>query len=339
MSALWEELQGRGQDVAMLNLTAFLVLVIWLVPWGLPHLNATVLCDTFHTELELGWVQPGVVVMVHPDWGVSRPPYDRWFVWSTAQVRYFLERGYRVWVFIDVERPGEWRGTYLSISLYTLEQVLRRLRTVIGEQDDKLVIGFTEFWLMDSAVKKQLYELVRKYFPRAKTFYGAFLCESPQWVLELSCVLKGYTLWHYVGLGTPHEVWVRHELAVTREVMFVPELGFRRDDRHAWVRAWDWRHVWWRDEIGDAVNYEATLRFLAQLARKHGVRHLVVGIWNWNQPEYGIALEDDVLRVLRSVLYSVNDDQQRTVETYLPYVTALLLLTVYVLVCVLVRRR
>ena len=89
--------------------------------------------------------------------------------------------------------------------------------------------------------------------------------------------------------------------------MFVPEIGFRRDDRHGWLRAWDWRHVQWRDESGDAQNYDATLRYLTELARRVGVRHLVIGVWNWNQREYGVGLEPDVVKVLKRYLWALND--------------------------------
>ena len=282
-----------------MNHTLFLPLIIvWLVPWGFLNLSYTV----------PHYFAVGVVVPYDVTYGTVY--YGDWVVNVT---NFYYERSYVVFIHLFPVDSWRWRGELQSIGYYIpkpVTDILHRCRFH--------AIGLSQLKNCRVDSLRAVLKHLRREFPNTTLFYFGNWDEDIDHILAVADLVDmiGVDIWGYVGEGKVHPRTINtlHKLRdyciKHSKVLFIGEIGFRRDDAYGWVEAWNWARERIYSEPADAELYEQVLAQILNLTK--GCR-TVIGIWSWNDGVYAIALEQDVQKVLLKYLDKEQEIERSTI--------------------------
>lgn len=275
-------------------------LIAWITPWGYP-----VDVEGFSRDFV-----PGVVIAYDVECGLCTPTLRAWLERSLRYVEGFRMRGDVVFVNLFPERyhpSWRWRGELLTVALN--EEVLVRLKGVVGDGEG-VYVGFSELTacVNNSECLGRLveaYRVLRRELPAARLYYYGSGGDSVKALAllyrEASLDLVGIDLWSYEY--REGRVYIaRYLVEKLRELsrlvpagsLIVGEVGFRLNDREAYVEPWRKDRPLAYDEEADARYYRQVIEHLAEL----GLRPAYLGIWAWNDEVFAIQEDPGVQRAI-----------------------------------------
>ncbi|MEM1516913.1 MAG: hypothetical protein QXW88_05275 [Thermofilum sp.] len=275
-------------------------LIAWVTPWGY----------LFDGESFSGDFIPGVVVAYDVDCGLCTGSLESWLDRSLKYVEALREKSGVVFVNLFPEKyhpSWKWRGELTRVALN--EIVLSELKKIIGDGDG-VYIGFSELTacVNDQGCRSELvdaYRALRGEFPLARLYYYGSGGDRVEAVValyrEAGLDLVGLDVWDY-EYRSGRVAIARHLAEKLRELaeqvpngsLMVGEVGFRLNDREAYVEAWNWQRPIVYDEGADATYYRQVVEHLASL----GLRPAFLGVWAWNDGVFAIQKDFEVQKAI-----------------------------------------
>lgn len=277
--------------------------VAWIVPWGHP-VDLEALPPIF---------TPGIVVAYDVECGLCTSSLQAWFKASLEQIKRLKENGRQVFVniFPEVYHPTwTWRGHLTRLELN--EIVFEKLREVL-EDGEQAYIGFSELTACVNSNKcrdslVQAYRYLRSIFPAARLFYYGSGGDDVEALLDLhkraGLDLVGLDVWSYKHEGGRilvadylSDKLLRLNKTLKIGELIIGEIGFRVNDREAYVEPWNKNRPIVHEEGIHVEYYAQALEHILSLSRPS-----VIGIWSWNDDAFSIMKEFGLHKTIEEVL-------------------------------------